>query len=410
MTDSVAARADLSVVVVAQGSEAALLTAVRSVLTALDLAAHGVRHHGGWLRGERLGGEIVLVVRDVAALPAAVRRDRRVRVVAAPGVGTGRARNVGVAAARGRYLLFTSPDARVPVPWAVEMTTPLREGRADLTGGAVRLADTRPVDDALAAAVLGVVPDPPTSGRAFSGVSMAATRAVLESVGFDEALGTPRYPFTGDVMFRHDVVAAGFRELAVPGVTVERRPDPGALTPRALRRRAAQHARGAAYLDRHLRDARPHPARTLLGLVARAVVLAALSARLAPASARARAHAAVAYHRETLHLRHADLREPPRSAAGDAPGGAGAPRAASPVALVARDTVAPTALPPTEAEAAPAERDAVAPDGTSRGTAAAFWGRAPSRAATARAAAPESAWPAFAGAGLVAPLHGTGAS
>lgn len=351
MAESLPARADVSVVVVARGDEPGLTDALRSVLAALDHVARGGAHPGGWLRGERLGGEVVLVVHDLGALPPAARADARVRVVAAPGTGDGRARNIGVAAARGRYLLFTEPDARVPRGWVAGMTEPLRTGRADLVGGAVRLADQGParLDDATAAAYLDVVPDPPEVGRAFSGVSAAATRAVLEAVGFDESLGTARYPYTVDVVFRRDVIGAGFRESAVAGVPVERYLPPGALGRRPLVARARAHGRGAAYLDRHARESHPAALPTLIRLAGRVLLLAWLTARRARPSALLPAHAAVAHHRELLRLRRAPYRQPPRSAAGDVPGGAGAPRAAAPVALVPRDSVPPTPLPPAPA-------------------------------------------------------------
>ncbi|MCG7288451.1 glycosyltransferase, partial [Cellulomonas sp. ACRRI] len=195
MTD-VRARADVSVVLVARGDEHGLALTLRGLLASLDHAAGRREDRTAWLRGERLHGEVLLVARDLALLPR-LPADPRLRVVAAPGVTGGRARNVGVAAARGRYLLFTDPQVRVPADWVLALTAPLRAGRADLVGGAVRLAANleRPwLTEELAAAYLDLVPDPPEVGGAFSGISMAASRAVLEAVGFDEALGTARCP------------------------------------------------------------------------------------------------------------------------------------------------------------------------------------------------------------------------
>ncbi len=400
VTDPVAARADISVVVVADGTEPGLPDAVRSVLAALDRAARGTSTPGTRLRGERLGGEVVLVVHDVAALPRAARADRRVRVVAAPGVGDGRARNVGVAAARGRYVLLTEPDARVPRDWAVALTAPLRAGRADLVAGAVLLAPAlRPARlGAVAAAVLddllGLVPDPPPAGAA-PGASTGVTRAVLEAVGFDEALGTARYPAAGAAAFRRDVVGAGFREQAVAGVPVERHPDPRDLGRRALAARARAHGRGTAYLERHLRDARPGVARTLLALAGHRVALAGLLLRGAPPARVLPVLAAAAHDRELLRLRHAPYRQRPQSAAGDVPGGAGAPRAAVPVALVGRDTVPRTALPAVDADPAPV----AAPAGRARGSVHQFWSPGRSRGADARSGTP-----------VATRVHGTTAS
>lgn len=386
-------RADVSVVVVARGDEPGLAAGVCSVLTSLDHAARpsgGAAHPGTtWLRGERLHGEVLLLVRDVGLLPADLPGDPRVRVVAASGASGGRARNLGVAAARGRYLLFTDPASRVPPTWVAVLTEPLRTGHADLVGGPVHLASSAArswLTPEVAAAYLDVVPDPP--GAAFSGSSAGATRAVLEAVGFDEDLGTARLPYTGDVVFRRDVVATGLRAVAVDGASVERvLPEPE-LTPRAMTARARAHGRGAAYVDRHLRDVRPSLAATLLRLAGR-VALACVPGR--DLAARLDAHAAVAYHRELLRLRGAPYRERPRSAAGDVPGGAGAPRAAAPAVLVPRDSVPPTALPP--AVERPVVR-VVARDDARRGSVAQFWGRGRSRAGDVRAADLRAAQPA----------------
>jgi len=396
------ARADVSVVLVARGDEHGLARTLRSVLESLDHAAGRRDDRTSWLRGERLHGELLVVARDLARLPA-LPADPRLRVVAAPGVTGGRARNLGVSAARGRYLVFTDAQVRVPADWVLALTAPLRAGRADLVGGAVRLTANleRPwLSEDLAAAYLDLVPDPPEVGRAFSGVSMAATRAVLEAVGFDEALGTARCPDGLDVVFRRDVVGAGFRERAVGGAAVERDLGPRALVRRSLIERARGHGRAAAYVDRRLRDVRPAAPVVLLRLAGRWLRLLALGHGRGHARSRLRAHAAVAYHRETLRLLRAPARERPASAAGDAPGGGGAPRSAVPVALLPRDSVPPTPLPAADPEPAADRTPAAAraADGP-RGSVHQFWDRGRSRGAEARAAR-----------STTTPLHGTTAS
>jgi hypothetical protein len=391
VTDPLSARADVSVVVVADGGEPGLPATVRGVLAALADARRGGGRPGGWLRGERLGGELVLVVRDIAVLHPTLRARSGdlLRVVAAPGVGTARARNLGVAAARGRYVLFTDPDARVPRDWALSLTAPLRAGTADLVAGPVRLADdgqpAATVDHAVAATLLDALRDPRQPVQVFSGLNMAVSRAVLEAVGFDDALDAARYPHADASVFHRDVLGAGFREVAVGGAPVERSPDPAALRRRALAARARAHGRGAAYLDRHLHDTRPHPVLGRLDVLGRALALAGLTLRRSGPAALLAAHAALAHRGELVHLRRAAPRTPPRSAAGDVPGGAGAPRAARPVTLVGRDTVARTPLPPapSDARVRPARRDA-----PGRGSVYALWGSRRSAAAATRAATP----------------------
>ncbi|GIG36623.1 glycosyltransferase [Cellulomonas pakistanensis] len=401
MPDALSARADVSVVVVAGGSEPALAGTLDTVTAALRRARRGPAGPGA-LRGERLGGEVVLVVGDVSALPAALRAriGDRFRVVAAPGVGRARARNVGVAAARGRYLLFTEPGARVPEDWVLAVTAPLRAGAADLVGGPARVVApgrAGPVPDAAASAVLGAVRVPGRPGRPWSGVSLAVTRAVLEAVGFDEALGGPRYRGGEVAAFVRDVVGAGFRAATGDGEPVLRPVGPRALARGALVERARARGRVDAYLDRHLHDARPRPLAGRLAVAARALRVAGLVVGRRPAAAVLDAHADLARRRELLRLRAADVRVPPRSAAGDAPGGSGAPRASRPVALVVRDRGAPVPLPSEAATAATGPAPA-APD-AGRGSVYALWGAGRSLGGAARASAAR-----------VEPIQGTTAS
>lgn len=391
VTDPGVARVDISVIVTTGGSEPGLPDTVRSLLTALDHAAVGGTDHpdprAAWLRGARLRGEVVLVAGDVEPLTVLLPHpDARVRVVAAPGVSEGRARNLGVAAARGRYLLFTDAEVRVPDGWVLAMTAPLRAGHADLVGGAVRLASSldRPwLTPDLAADFLDVVPDLPVpggalSGRALSGIALGVSRAVLEVVGFDEELGTARYPVAGDRVFRRDVIGVGFREQVVVGYPVERHLDPRVLDRRQLAARARAHGRGAAYLDRHLRDARPGVLSVSARLVACTVGLAVRAVLPGSVDRSLRTQAAVAYHCTMLRLIRAPYRPVPPSAAGDLDAVVPARRSVERIALVSRGSVPPTALPTLAARSA-AES---VPDEPGRGSVYRFWG--PGRAAPAR--------------------------
>ncbi len=359
MLDPLMARADVSVVVWVH-EDARPGPMLASVLASLDHAERGhaaeARAAGSpdaWLRGERLRGEVVLVA-DVSPEAATGLlggcTDPRVRVVRARGAGRGRARNLGVAVATGRYVLFTDDDVRVPEGWVWAMAAPLRAGHADLVVGGVALADHLRrswLTHEVAASYLDVVPDPPVLGREFAGASMGASRAVLESVGFDEALGTSRYAGADDIVFRRDVIAAGYREHAVGGVPVERWPDTSAIGAHRLAAQARMHGRCSAYVDRHLRGARPELLPEVLRLAGRSaeVVLRSTATRRAVTL---RAWSAVAYHREMLALRSALPRVRPRGAARDLPlpPGTAARAAEAPRPLVSRADAAPTVLPP----------------------------------------------------------------
>lgn len=339
--ESLPGRVDVSVVVVARGSEPGLPGVLRDLLAALDVAARGpagAPTGPAPLRGDRLGGEVVLVTADVSALGPVLRAaDRRLRVVAAPGVGAARARNLGVAASRGRYVLFTLADVRVPSGWVTAMVAPMRAGRADLVAGAVHPPGRPPAGPA--DRVLGIVADPPPAG-AWPAAAGGVTRAVLEAVGFDEGLASDD-GLGGDeeaaaVVLRRDAVGAGFREAAVTGSPVLLGDDPARAGRRAAAARARTRGRVDAYVLRHLGRGRPPLLPAVAALIRDGVVVLLLAARHAPPDRLLPARVARARAAGSLRLRRAPDRVPPRSAAGDVPGGAGAPRAAAPVALVAR--------------------------------------------------------------------------
>jgi len=271
-----------------------------------------------------------------AVLADAARRDPRLRVVAEPRPGIARARNAGVAAAAAPVVLFTDDDVHVPPHWVRRMAEPLRRGEADLVGGGVALAPhlRRPwLSPALASAYFAVVPEPPAVGREFAAASIGTTRAVLDAVPFDESLGTARYPGAEDTVFRLDVLAAGFRQAAVAGATVEHHPEPGRLDPARLARQATGRGRGEAYLAHHLLGKRPAAAESAAKLVATwglltgrrlrgALAGAARAAGGGGAAGAAGARAAVdeealrlrrrvAFHRELLALRRTTRRRAP---------------------------------------------------------------------------------------------------
>lgn len=268
-----------------------------------------------------LRGEVVVVdnasTDDTPALLAdAARRDPRLRVVTEGRPGIARARNAGVAAAAAPVVLFTDDDVHVPPHWVRRMAEPLRRGEADLVGGGVALAAHLERDwltPALASTYFAVVPEPPAVGREFAAASIGATRELLDAVPFDEALGTARYPGAEDTVFRLDVLAAGFRQGAVAGATVEHHPEPDRLDPRRIAQQATGRGRGEAYLAHHLLGTRPSAALSLAKLAATSGLLVARVAAAGAARAAGtrapvdeaaiRLRRRVAFHREMLALR-----------------------------------------------------------------------------------------------------------
>lgn len=299
---------EVSVVVCTRDGAARIGPTLASVRASLDdAAAHGLR------------AELVLVDSASAdgtraVLQAAAAGDARVRVVAVGRPGLGRARNAGARAARGRAVLFTDDDVRVPPHWVRTLSAPLRAGDADLVSGAVALAPglQRPwLTPAIAADYYAYVPEPPVAGQEFVGANMGAAAAVVAAVPFDEALGTTALPGGDDTGFRGDVLVAGFRERAVPGAQVEHHFDPDRLRARRLLTLARGYGRSEAWLAHRHRGERPAP----LVPLAKALVRAAQGRarrlrhpRRPPDWPTLRYTGLAAYHRQMFALRTRDGR------------------------------------------------------------------------------------------------------
>lgn len=130
----------------------------------------------------------------------------------APGLGPGRARNVGVAVLqkRARILLFCDADDQVAPDWLTALASPLRSGTADLAGGALRVVRRN--------AKYIVVPDEAYSHRqAVFGGNCGLTFETWEKLGgFD-----PEMRCCEDTDLAWSAVGAGLRVEIVPGAVVE---------------------------------------------------------------------------------------------------------------------------------------------------------------------------------------------
>ncbi|MFC4243710.1 glycosyltransferase family 2 protein [Gryllotalpicola reticulitermitis] len=239
---------DVSVIVCTRNRAMSLTDSIVGVLSALDA-----------LRDERLTGELVLVDNASDDATAEVvgrfaRADARVRYVLAPEPGLGRARNVGVRAARGAVLLFTDDDIVVPRRWAVKMSEPLLSDGADVVFGGVAMAAEleRPwMTDKLRTLYYAHTPEPRDIRPEPIGASMGARREVPERLPFDDALGAQPYPGAEDVLFRYQSMEAGYRVRGVRHVIVEHHFDAARLEPARLRGIAEGYGRCDAYLQHH---------------------------------------------------------------------------------------------------------------------------------------------------------------
>lgn len=137
--------------------------------------------------------EVIVVGRD---RPGLVPHDAPgVRLLATDGpVSPAAARNRGVAAARGRHLLFTDADCQPFPGWLSRLTFAL--GRSPVAGGAVtfpRGGNRWALADNIAS-FHDLLPDRPAEGasrRPLGSLNLAVTREAWETVGpFDEGLPT----------------------------------------------------------------------------------------------------------------------------------------------------------------------------------------------------------------------------
>ena len=158
-----------------------------------------------------------------------------VRAVTEPKRGVSNARNAGVRAARGEYLIWTDDDV-IPCPdWLILYEAAfLRSPDIDLFGGRIVpvlqepapawFRDTAPLlFMPLAARDFG--PEPvdfdPAVERIPYGANFAVRAAVLQRFPFDPIYG-PGGPYSGDeTTVFCAMIAAGHRGLSVPGADVE---------------------------------------------------------------------------------------------------------------------------------------------------------------------------------------------
>ena len=163
---------------------------------------------------------------EVRALVAAT---PRARLVVEPRPGLSRARNAGVAAARGGLLLFTDDDVEVPPGWLVPVraafpdpavgcvTGQVLPARLDSPaafsfevdyGGLAGSQVPRRIDARLLDQPFG---EAPPVWQVGAGANMAIRRAVIDAVGgFDERLGAGAAGCSEDSEFFHRALAAGW--------------------------------------------------------------------------------------------------------------------------------------------------------------------------------------------------------
>jgi GT2 family glycosyltransferase len=175
-------------------------------------------------------GEFELVVVDQSRDSASAliveqlaRADTRVHLVRDTGTGAARARNIGTAATRSEFVVFTDDDCQPDPSWLGRLYESLRrDPTAGMAYGSVIPAPHDPRDGF----IVGFAPPTPLrlSGRLAKlrdtgiSASVALRRSALEATGgFDEMLGPGGYfPCAEDYDLAYRVLVRGFALLHVP--------------------------------------------------------------------------------------------------------------------------------------------------------------------------------------------------
>ncbi len=187
-------------------------------------------------------------------------REMDVRYVLEPSPGLSKARNRGLASARGEIILFTDDDIVPPPNWIEGMCRPIVDNNADATAGGVRLAAylLKPWMTVVHRRFLASSEEiNPASPKSMVGANMAFSRNVLTRVpGFDTELGSGALGFGEDYMFASSLLAAGYRLMAVLDVAVEHRPSVDRLKRAAYLKAADRSGRTLGYMFHHVQHMR----------------------------------------------------------------------------------------------------------------------------------------------------------
>jgi glycosyltransferase involved in cell wall biosynthesis len=179
------------------------------------------------------------------------------RALHEPVKGQVRARNRGLAAAQGEFILFIDDDVHPAADWLEKMCAQLATGQYDGVIGRVTLAThlERPWMNRRLRATLAV-----TEGledgwlTEMVGANMAFHRRVLERVPhFDEELGPGALGFGDDSLFSWQIEAAGLRLGRAPEAVVEHHCDASRLLRRNYLESARKSGQSHAYLLHHWR-------------------------------------------------------------------------------------------------------------------------------------------------------------
>lgn len=179
-----------------------------------------------------------------------------IQYVHEPVAGLARARNTGLALARGQVILFTDDDVRPVRNWLQELARPLLDRKCDGVVGKIELARdlVRPWMTSTHRLWLAAPVELCDGGPDLIGANMGIHRVVLDHVpAFDVKLGAGALGFAEDNLFSWQMREAGLRISYVPEATVVHHPDASRLLRSNWLSSARLRGRSEAYLFHHWR-------------------------------------------------------------------------------------------------------------------------------------------------------------
>jgi glycosyltransferase involved in cell wall biosynthesis len=180
------------------------------------------------------------------------------RYISEPMPGQSHARNTGLRETSGAAILFTDDDIRVPSNWVVAMCEPILTGVTQAVAGAIvfpgeyRGAFSRPGLSSRQSWFASTHElDLHHPGR-MVGANMAFHRRVLDKCPkFDVELGPGALGFGDETLFSFQLLAAGYKLVAVFDASVEHYFDLTRLTRGALMDAARKMGRSRAFIFHH---------------------------------------------------------------------------------------------------------------------------------------------------------------
>ncbi|MCY2974578.1 MAG: glycosyltransferase family 2 protein [Planctomycetota bacterium] len=179
-----------------------------------------------------------------------------------PQKGLDIARNTGIKTCRGRVILLTDDDVRVPTFWIEPMCRPILNNDADAVAGGIEMA-SHLWRDWMQGDILvwrRIIADPPFGQTPpLIGANAAYSKKVFAKVPkFDEELDAGKLGLAGDILFSEQLAEAGFRiSSAISKTAVVHHFAPDRLSRSSLILRARDQGRSDAYIAYHWLHSEP---------------------------------------------------------------------------------------------------------------------------------------------------------